>query len=276
MHFLGRCQVRDLVLKQVVAAKGPQENRNKIRRFLQILVLKLLHESTSGSALAFTGGTALHFLFGLPRFSEDLDFSLVRPEKYDFESFIQHLQTGLSNLNLPADLKSKSEKNVHHVYCRFREILYEAGLTPHPDEKLPIRIEIDVNPPKGWKTQLSLLSEVYTFPIQHFDLPSMFATKLHACLYRPYTKGRDFYDLMWYLGKKIRPNFMILNNAIAQTEKNHEPLDGEKLKDRLCERVATLTIAQLKKDVEPFLAHPEELNLFDEKLMTEAIANYRF
>lgn len=276
MRFLGRCQVRDLILKQVTTVNGPQENLNKIRRFLQIILLKVLHESKSGSALAFTGGTALHFLHGLPRFSEDLDFSLVRPEKYNFESLIKNLQTSLSNLNLPVDLKSQSEKNVHHAYFRFREILHETRLTPHADEKLPIRIEIDIKPPEGWKTEISLHSKIYTFPIQHFDLPSSFATKLHACLFRPYAKGRDFYDLMWCLGKKIRPNLTVLNTATAQTENDYEPLNGDMLKARLLEKTATLQIAQLKKDVEPFLVHPEELNLLDEKLMTEVIANYHF
>lgn len=266
----------DLILKQVESEKGPLENRNKIRRFLQIILLKILNESKSGSALAFTGGTALHFLYGLPRFSEDLDFSLVRREKYSFESLVQELQASLKNLNLPVDFKSQSEKNIHHVFCRFREILYEAGLSSLVDEKLPIRIEIDTNPPQGWKTHIALHSEVYTFPIQHFDLSSSFATKLHACLFRSFAKGRDYYDLMWYLGKKIQPNMTVLNNAVAQTEQDYDLLNEEKLKYDLLQKITDIDIQKLKKDVEPFLAHHEELSLFDKKLMMDVVGNYQF
>ena len=77
---------------------------------------------------------------------------------------------------------------------------------------------MDTNPPKGGRTAETPLNKTYIFSVRHFDLPSMLATKLHACFYRKYTKGRDFYDLVWYLGRKVFPNLELLNNAIQQTE----------------------------------------------------------
>jgi predicted nucleotidyltransferase component of viral defense system len=268
--------MRDIILKQLFPDRSREENLNRLRQFLQIVLLKILHESAAGSAFAFTGGTALRLLHDLPRFSEDLDFSLVRLQKYNFAQLVIHVRQSLEKLSLPADLKTKSEKAVHHLYIRFHELLYDADLSAHRSEKLPIRLEIDTNPPAGGKTEISLLSEFYTFPILHFDLPSSFATKLHACLFRRYAKGRDFYDLMWYLGKKVRPNLQLLNNAITQTEEKVKMLDGDKLKQNLVKRIMRLDITKLRRDVAPFLLHPEELSLLDQELMQQVIRGYDF
>jgi predicted nucleotidyltransferase component of viral defense system len=268
--------VRELILKQLSPERPREKNLNRLRQFLQIVLLKILHESPVGASLAFTGGTALRLLHGLQRFSEDLDFSLVKPEKYDFAQLVTSIEQNFEKLFLPVDLKKKSEKMVHHLYVRFHELLYESGLSRQRGEKLPIRIEIDTNPPAGWKTAVTLLADFYTFPILHFDLSSSFATKLHACLFRRYTKGRDFYDLMWYLGKKVRPNLLVLNNAVAQTEKKRTELDGNQLQQVLLKKINRLNFTQLRNDVAPFLVHAGELSLLDRELMQQVIHSYDF
>lgn len=268
--------MRDLLLQRLPPERPAAERRNRLREMLQIILLKILHESPDGKALAFSGGTALRLLHGLPRFSEDLDFSLIRPEKYGFDRLVKHVQTSLVKLALPADLKTKSEKTVHHLYVQFRGLLQDAGLSSQAGQKLPIRLEIDTKPPGGWQTAVTLLSGFQTFPVLHFDLPSSFATKLHACLYRRYAKGRDFYDLMWYLGKKIRPNFAVLNQAIAQTQARPATLAARMLQQALLGRLAALDEKQLQHDVAPFLLHPEELKLLEFELMRQVVAGYAF
>ncbi len=268
--------MRDLLLRKLSANRSREQKHNQLRQSLQIILLKILHESPAGSALAFTGGTALRLLQGLPRFSEDLDFSLIQREKYGFARFVKHLQQGLAKLDLPADYKTKAEKTVHHLYVHFRELLQQAGLSSQAGQKLSIRLEIDTNPPGGGETAISLLSEFQTFPVLHFNLPSSFATKLHACLYRRYAKGRDFYDLMWYIGKKIRPNFIVLNNAIAQTEARPGTVDGRQLKEILLKRIMSLEAGMLQRDVAPFLQHPEEAALLETGLMQQVVRGYEF
>lgn len=268
--------MRDVILKQLSPDRPRDENINRLRQFLQVILLKILHESSPGSALAFTGGTALRLLHGLQRFSEDLDFSLVKPAQYGFAQLVTSIERNLEKLSLVADIKKKGEKTVHHLYVRFHEFLYDAGLSQQRGEKLPIRIEIDTNPPAGWKTEISLLTDFYTFPLLHFDLPSSFATKLHACLFRRYAKGRDFYDLMWYLGKKVRPNLKVLHNAIAQTESKATAVDSEQLKHALLRKIGRLDFAQLRQDVAPFLVHPEEASLLDKELMKQVVGGYDF
>jgi len=268
--------VREIILKQLLPSYSREEKINRLRQYLQIVLLKILHESSVGTSVAFTGGTALRLLHGLQCFSEDLDFSLVKPEKYSFAQLVTNIEQSFEKLFLPVDLKKKSEKTVHHLYVRFHELLYDAGLSRQRGEKLPIRLEIDTNPPAGWQTAVSLLSDFYTFPILHFELSSSFATKLHACLFRRYAKGRDFYDLMWYLGKKVRPNLRVLNNAIAQTEKKTIELDGKQLQQALIKKISRLDFAQLRHDVAPFLVHAEELSLLDKELMQQVIRGYDF
>ena len=268
--------MRDLILQQLSPDRRREDNLNRMRETLQIVLLKILHDSRAGSALAFTGGTALRLLHQLPRFSEDLDFSLVKAEKYDIQELARTIEKNLARLALPAELRIKAVKNVHHIVVRFTELLYQAGLSPQKDQKLPIRLEIDTNPPAGWATQISLLSRIYTFPLLHFDLPSMLATKLHACLYRRYAKGRDFYDLMWYLGRRVQPNLVVLHNAIAQTEKKVPALSSDSLQEMLLNKISTLDADALRQDVAPFLERPEEANLLDVGLMRQVISGYDF
>lgn len=268
--------MRDLLLQRLPPERPAAERRHHLREMLQIILLKILHESSDGTALAFTGDTALRLLHGLPRFSEDLDFSLIRPKKYEFDRLAKHVQTSLAKLALVADFKAKSEKNVQHLYVQFRGLLQDAGLSAQAGQKLPIRLEIDTNPPGGWQTAVALLSGFQTFPVLHFDLPSSFATKLHACLYRHYAKGRDFYDLVWYLGKKIRPNLAVLNEAIAQTQATPAAFDARLLQKALLRRLAALDEKQLQQEVAPFLIHPEELKLLEFELMQQVVKGYEF
>ncbi|MFQ5583218.1 MAG: nucleotidyl transferase AbiEii/AbiGii toxin family protein, partial [Calditrichia bacterium] len=254
------------------------ENLNRLRQILQVVLLKIVYESATGSSLAFTGGTALRFLYQLPRYSEDLDFSLIRPEKYKFNQLLDHIRKNLEKLALQVDLKRKEEKTVHQIDVRFRELLFDAGLSPHKQEKLPVRLEIDTNPPAGWNTEITLFSDIYTIPILRFDLSSSFATKIHACLFRPYTKGRDYYDLMWYMGKKVVPNLIVLENAIRQTEgeKQSNQFDGNVVKNLLLKKISTLDFIKLKQDVAPFLEHIEEESLLEPELMKQVISGYEF
>jgi hypothetical protein len=191
---------------------------HRTREFLQLLVLKILWDRGYFKNLAFCGGTCLRVLYGLRRFSEDLDFSLIKKEGYDFEHFLKGIIYDFGQIGFSLDIRKKGEKTVQSAMLKFKEILFALGLSDIKSEKLLIRLEIDSNPPHGWNTEISLVNKDFIFTVTHFDIRSLYATKLHACFYRKYTKGRDFYDLLWYLGKRVMPNFELLNNAIEQTE----------------------------------------------------------
>ena len=244
---------------------------NVSREFLQILALKALSGQEDFGQMAFVGGTALRVLFDLRRFSEDLDFSVVQKQNYDFRGIHQRLRRAFQRFGLPFEANTKTKGSVHNMMMKFTGLPKELGLSELPHQKLSIRLEVDANPPAGWKLTDTIVHKMYMFNVIHYDLPSLYASKLHACFYRKFTKGRDIYDFIWYLGRKTVPNFKLLNNAIAQTEHKNPGISAENFKDHLLEYVQRLNFAEAKKDVERFLEDKEELKIFNAKIFTDTI-----
>lgn len=261
----------DILQNQIKDFPSREEKINHLREFLQILNLKIIYDLGYFKNLSFVGGTALRILFDLRRFSEDLDFSLTSRKNYDFEVFIQKMHSQLSNYGLAVELKKQAKKTVANLDVKFTDILFDLGLSPLKEEKLFIKVEIDTNPPNGAEIDISLVNKTYIFTVAHYDIPSLFATKIHACFYRKYIKGRDFYDLIWYLGKKVKPNFELLNNAIVQTHGQREPVNEGNYKQFLKEQLARIDFSQARRDVERFLEDKKELDLLNRDLILRLI-----
>ncbi len=260
------------VIKQLIANISDVEGKlNRAREFLQIVILKILYDKAALDCLAFTGGTALRILFDLRRFSEDMDFSLVKKERYNFQNIHNYLLAGLKLHGLDVEIKSDKKNNVHSFLLRFNDLLTPLGISPLSSQKLAIKLEADTNPPSGGHLVNTFVSKTYMFNILHFDLPSLFATKLHACFYRKYTKGRDYYDLLWYTGKKIKPNYILLNNAIVQTQGANPGINEKRLKNFLLDHIEQVDFAKVKRDVERFLEDKSELKLMGLKTFKQAI-----
>lgn len=263
------------VLKQQYAANMPAEEKtNRVREFLQILALKILSDKGYFKNVAFVGGTALRIIYNLRRFSDDLDFSLVKKKGFDFGKLTSDLEKEIKLFGLEVELKPKVEKVVQSVFLKFPDVLNEAGVASFMEQNLAIKVEIDTNPPSGGITQSNLINKTYLFTLTSFDFPSLFATKLHACLFRKYSKGRDFYDLIWYLGKNVEPNYKLLNNAIKQTEGKDMDLRRDNIKQFLMERLKRVDFSAAKKDVERFLEDKRELSLFDYELLKGVIDSH--
>ena len=242
---------------------------NYLREFLQLIILKILDEKGYFRNIAFVGGTALRVIYDLNRFSEDLYFCLVKKTHYDFEKMMQVIERELNHYNLSVTIKFKCNKNVACAFIRFHRLLIELGLSSLKDQNLLIKFEIDQNTPLGFDTKLTLINKDFLMAINHFDLPSLFASKLHAVLCRKYTKGRDYYDLIWYHSRQIIPNLKLLSNAIAQTEGRHLKLDFKKLSQLLLERIDVTDFNKIKSDVKPFLADSSELRFFEKSFFKE-------
>ncbi len=263
------------VFKQQFNKDMPAEEKlNRSRELLQIIVLKILHDKGIFNNLAFTGGTALRILFDLRRFSEDLDFSLVHKKGYDFSYINSELMRGFKLHGLNMESKPKTKTNVHSAFLKFSGLLKELGLSPLADQKLSVKIDIDTNPPAGGNIKNTPINKTFMLNIAHFDLPSMFATKLHACFYRKFTKGRDFYDFIWYLTNKIKPNYTLLNNAIKQTQGKNPKITENNINAFLLENIKRINFDLAKKDVERFLQDKSELKLFDFETMKNAIESF--
>lgn len=270
--------VKDHALALAREATDPVQALHRLREYLQALVLRSLHESEAFRPLAFVGGTALRFLHGLPRFSEDLDFSLVSADGYAGREWMAKIKRDLSLAGFAAEVTWNERKVVHAAWVRLAGILREAGLAAMPDEKLSIKIEIDTRPPAGARCERRVVTRHVTFLLQHYDLPSLLAGKLHAALTRRYVKGRDWYDLMWYLSQRPppAPNLTLLQNALDQTQ-GAGRFDARSWPERVRERLAVMDLKAVRDDVAPFLERPQDAALltrdhFDTLLASLVIA----
>jgi len=241
------------------------ENRRLVREYLQHYLLYLLFRTKHYRRLVFTGGTALRILFDLPRFSEDLDFSLAEESgELPFGSLRDDLLGELRQSGYEVTDKPDERPAIVSTFIRFPGLLHELGLSPHRDEALSVKIEADTNPPRGGRTRVGLVNVYHLmYQVLHYDLPTLIAGKLHALCFRPYTKGRDLYDLMWFLSSRrgIEPNLEFLNNATAQTEESPPLFRPDTWRSLVRARLGDAAIDQAREQVRPFLERPEEADL---------------
>lgn len=262
----------DVIQQKLQSLTSAEEKYNQLREFLQLLILKIVDENGYFRNLAFVGGTALRIIYNLKRFSEDLDFCLANRDHYHFSTIMRELEHQLRLYHLDAEIRFKDHKNVASAFIKFDNILHLSGLSQHTDKKLLIKFEVDQNPPQGYQTELSVINKDFLIGINHFDLPSLFAGKLHAVLCRKYTKGRDYYDLIWYISQHIQPNFVLLNNAVQQTEHQEWHIDKDNLPKLLKDRFQMTDFSKVRADITPFLMDSKEARFFEEKYFLSLIA----
>ena len=149
------------------------------------------------------------------------------------------------------------------AFLKFPGILYEMGISPYENEVLSIKFEIDTNPPKMANISSTIVRRFVTVNISHYDKASLLAGKLHAVLSRPYTKGRDIYDLIWYLSDISwpSPNFSFLNAALEQTNWGGDVVSRHNLKDILYHKISGLQWNKVQSDLLPFMERQQDLSL---------------
>ncbi len=251
---------RALQIAEEASGRGKE---NVLREYLQAHVLRSITEVGGFEKIAFLGGTALRFLYDLRRYSEDLDFSLERETGYDFKSILETIVSDLQKANFEVTFHPSLDKTVQSAFLRFPGLLYEVGLSPHQNEKLSIKLEIDTNPPEGSDTETTILNRYFLLSLWHYDLPSLMAGKVHAFITRDYTKGRDVYDLLWYRTQTppIEPNIPLLKNALDQTGWSDPTLSEMNWKDLVKRHLGELDWHEVRSDVQNFLENPQEREL---------------
>ncbi len=243
-----------------LAKSDPTDRLNVLREYVQICVLRSLHESEAFRAVAFVGGTALRFLWGLPRFSEDLDFSLEDQGHYDPVRWLGKLKRDLTAQGFEAEVQWNDSRVVHVAWLRLCGLLREVGLAAISRQKLSIKIEVDSRPPAGANSVVTLLERHrLLLALRHYDLPSLMAGKLHALLVRRYSKGRDWFDLAFYRARRppVEPNLVLLQHALDQTE-GAGKYEARRWREMLEARLEQIQSAELKRDVRAFLERAED------------------
>lgn len=252
--------MKNVIIEKLSSISSVEEKYNTLREFLQSLVLKEIETQGHVKNIAFVGGTALRFLYGLKRFSEDLDFSLVQKENFSFEKLLSDITRSFDSWGIKVETKPKTVRTVISSFLKFSDLMYEHGLSHRKDHKFLIKFEIDCNPPSGFVTELSFNQRYLPMNLFHYNEPSLFAGKLHAVLFRQYTKGRDFYDLMWFLGRGTSPNLPLLENAIFQTTGNKIKLTVPELKKMLLKRINEADFVKIQEELKIFLVDKSEVS----------------
>jgi len=266
--------MKEHLIQIIQENRDPLQALNHAREYLQARLLLLLQRAGGMVPLAFQGGTALRFLYGLRRFSEDLDFSLEKKGKgYDLKEYLRIIQRDLTYEGYSTDIKLNNQKAVHSAMVRFKGLPYELGLSMLPDENLSIKIEVDSNPPRGAKLETTLIRRFELLQLQHHDKASLLAGKLHAFLQRGHTKGRDLYDLMWYFSDKSwpDPNLSLLRNALHQTGYQAAMPDEKNWKEMVRIKMDAIDWAAAVRDVQPFLEDARERELLTKKNLVDLL-----
>ncbi len=266
------------------------DKKNAIKEIVQEVVLCGLARGGFFKEAAFYGGTALRIFYGLDRFSEDLDFSLTsqNPE-FDLTKYFAYIEneTKSVGLNFTVTEKEKSiDSNIKSAFLKGNtkeHILTFYDNTPdaniiNKDELIRIKFEVDVNPP-DWATyefKFGLLPSPYQ--VRLYDLSSLFAGKIHACLCRNWktrVKGRDFYDYVFFLSIGAKVNLENLKAKLVQSNYVQDDFDLtiENLRGLLNERFSNIDFNQAKEDVFPFIRDKSKLDLWCREFFIEITKN---
>lgn len=252
-----------------IRSPEPMDRTNILREYLQACSLRSLHESRAFERLSFVGGTALRFLYDLPRFSEDLDFSLETATGYEPLRWLDKLKRDLARLGFDIELSWNDRQTVHVAWIRVAGILMEAGIVGQSDQKLSVKLEIDTVPPSGARMETRIVNRHLVFGVRHHDLPSLMAGKVNALITRPYAKGRDWYDLLWYSSRlpPVEPNDRMLHAALLQSGNG---LSGQ-WREAVVERIKELDFDTIRNDVEPFLERRQEAALLTREAFLQLV-----
>lgn len=274
--------MRNEVFDQMLSAYDlttEQQKRNATFEVNQQLVLAGLYNGGFFNEAAFYGGTCLRIFHGLPRFSEDMDFSLLAPNgKFDFTNYFQPIIDQFALVGRDAEIKKKDKKNfgkVESAFLKDNTDVYD--ITFQTEKSVKIKIEVDTQPPLEFNTEQKLLLLPQSFMTRCFTLPDLFAGKMHALVYRAWknrVKGRDWYDFEWYVRHNIPLNFTHLHERALQF--NQEDITKESFLEKLNERLATSDINQVKADVLPFVRNPKELDIWSNDYFLQLVKLIRF
>ncbi len=259
--------------------KSVDDSVRALREIIQEVALLGLWRAKFFEHAAFYGGTALRILYGLDRFSEDLDFSLLAPSPdFNLARYTASLEEELQafGFNVRVEMVDKAvESAVQSAFLKANTrnelLVIEAGeeLTGQvaSGQVLKVKIEVDTDPPPGFSTQTRYLLQPIPFAVRSYSLPDLFAGKMHAILFRKSknrVKGRDWYDLVWYAANHPHLNLTHLEQRMRQTGhwSEDKKLSPVVFTDLLFEAIDRLDVNQARKDVAPFVKDQQMLALW--------------
>ena len=249
------------------------DHENALKEIIQEIALLGLWRSKFYEKAVFYGGSALRILHKLERFSEDLDFSLIQPEKdFDIKKYLGAVKSELEFWGFEVSTEEKNRKGkstIDSAFIKANTLIHllkiDSNLKTHKSAVMKIKLEIDQDPAIGFTSDLKYHLHPIPFTIKTMTLPSLFAGKMHALLCRTIRtniKGRDWYDLIWFVKKNIPCDLYYLKNKMIQTGhiNSSEVLTKDKLVELISKKIKEIDFGLAKSDVEPFLKNSGQRN----------------
>jgi predicted nucleotidyltransferase component of viral defense system len=274
------------VVEQMLKAyncRSVLDYENALKEIIQEISLLGMWRAKFFEHGAFYGGTALRILHGLKRFSEDMDFSLLAPNPgFRIDAYEKALQRELESygFEVVVERKAKSfELPIESAFVKANTLIHllkiRSDLKTHKNRLLKVKIEVDTNPPGSPLLEVRTHFRPIPYTVKTFALPSLFARKIAAALYRPYklnTKGRDWYDFLWYVGRNTPVDLAYLRAVAIQLGKwsPDKILEINDLKALLVKRIAELDIRQAQNDVLPFVKDQHHINAWNRDMFLAA------
>lgn len=267
------------------------EAENALREIMQEIALAGLQRSGFFEKAAFYGGTALRIFYGVKRFSEDLDFSLleVNPD-FELQPYLDGLLEEFKALGIDVTVKEKVKTKQSAVDSAFlkpntewKELILK-GIIPQerinirPDIK--IKLEVDTNPPLGFATEEKLLLRPFSFYTKCFSVPDLFAGKMHALLFRKWKgriKGRDWFDMEWYVKNNIPLHLEhLIIRAMQSGDWDKDTMDKEQFMTLLTDKIDKVSMDDIKKDIVRFIPDDNPLEIWSRDYFKELAKRIRF
>jgi len=267
---MGLNPVIEKMLQRVQPATDAARNQ-ALREVLQDVVLAGLHRQGFFGKAAFYGGICLRIFHHLPRFSEGLDFSLLKPDPdFSLQPYLQGLEREFASLGIEVTIRQKIKQQRTAIISAFlKPSTTMVQLAFSGAGALKIKLELDTDPPLGFRTEEQLLLQPYACYVKCFSLPDLFAGKMHAVLFRQWqqrVKGRDWFDLDWYVRRGIPLHLAHLGQRAQQSGHwaEDQAFSPTGLRQLLSERIARLDVANARLDITRFITDPQQLEIWSQ------------
>ena len=278
-------------IEEIIKSYNPKtidETKFVIRELVQKIVLIGLSKSGFFQHASFYGGTALRIFYDLNRYSEDLDFTLnYIDESFTLDPFINKIKEVALSYGLNLDIVTKNKKIETPIESAFAKLnTYQTFISLnfsqsminllHKDEVIKVKFEIDCSPALGFVNEIKWLDTPEFAKISVLDSSSLFAGKIHAILCRNYKntiKGRDYYDFLFYIQKRIKPNMEYLKNKLIDTGKisKNDDFNIDVLKNMLISRFNEINFEDVKKDASKFILNNDDLSYYSKELFIQMV-----
>lgn len=258
-----------------------EQQQQALREVMQEIALAGLYRGGFFEKAAFYGGTCLRVFYGLPRYSEDLDFSLLQDEEgFSLAPYFEAITTEFEALGIAVVISQKKKTATTAIESAFLKNDTQIVVLDFSGVSVKIKFEVDTHPPLGFGVEEKLLIEPFSFYVKSFALPDLYAGKMHAVLFRQWknrVKGRDWFDFEWYVRRGAELNLSHLAVRARQSgDLGDEPLTPALFRDWLTQRIERLDIESAKNDVRRFITDARVLDIWSRDYFIQLANRVRF